>query len=180
MVSVSRKAWSAIEKTAVRSYYFDLTLCREFGTRQVTPFTPALPIVYALDEALKMIREEGLEERIQRHRTCAKAFYEAVEALRLTPFPDKKFRSNTVIAVNVPSGVDGDEVRKVMRERYKVVISGGTGKLKGSIFRIGCMGIISEAETISTINAFENALKDVKYPVEIGAGVEAAKQVFRQ
>ena len=180
MVSVSKKAWSAIEKTAVRSYYFDLTLYREFGARQVTPFTPALPIVYALDEALKMLREEGLEERIQRHRTCAKAFYEAVEALGLTPFPDEKFRSNTVIAVNAPSGVDGDEVRKVMRERYRVVISGGVGKLKGSIFRVGCMGIISEAETISTINAFENALKEVKYPVEIGAGVEAAKQVFRR
>jgi len=66
-----------------------------------------------------------------------------------------------------------------MKEHYKVEIAGGAGKIKQLIFRIGCMGTVSEAETMATVSAFENALKDLNYPVEIGAGVEAAHKVFR-
>lgn len=178
MVSVSDRAWEAVEKNVARPYYFDLIQMREFNARRETPFTPALPIFFALDEALHIIREEGLENRFKRHATCAKAFYEAVEALKLTPYPSEKVRSNTVIAINVPASVDNAKVGEVMKERYRVVIAGGMGKIKHSIFRIGCMGIVSEAETLSTINAFENALMDVNYPVKIGAGIEAARQVF--
>jgi len=178
MVSVSKKAWEVVEKASRRPYYFDLIAIREFAEKGHTPFTPALPLFYALDEALKMTREEGLEEKIERHTTCAKAFYKTLEALKMKPYPNEKVRSNTVIAVNVPSGVDGAKVREIMKERYKVVIAGGMGKLKTSIFRVGCMGIISETETLATINAFENVLNDVKYPVKIGVGIEAARQIF--
>ncbi len=83
-----------------------------------------------------------------------------------------------MIVVNVPSKVDCDKFRQIMRERYKVIIAGGLGKLRGLIFRIGCMGIISEAETLTTINAFENALADLNFPVDFGAGIEAARKVF--
>ena len=179
VVSVSKKAWEAVEKTSPRPYYFDLVLCREFDERKETPFTPALPIFYALDEALKMLSEEELGKRIQRHRSCAEAFYAALDALKLKPFPDEEFRSNTVIAVEVPTGVDGNMVQKIMREHYGVVIAGGMRKLKGLIFRIGCMGMISELETIATVNAFEKALNVAGYQVKANAGVEAAKQVFR-
>jgi aspartate aminotransferase-like enzyme len=179
VVSVSDKAWEAIEKNNSRPYYFDLIKAREFNVKNQTPFTPVLPVFYALDEALKIIREEGLENRFKRHATCAEAFYSGFEALKITPYPKKDVRSNTVIAVNVPSGVGCDEVRKVLRERYKVVIAGGMGRLKEHLFRVGCMGMISEAETLATINAFENALADLNYPVDAGAGVEAARGVFR-
>ena len=178
VISVGERAWEAIEKRATRPYYFDLMKHREFGERKETPFTPALPIFYALDESLKMIREEGLENQIKRHETCAKALYKAVEALKLTPYPNEKARSNTVIAINAPAGVNNADVRKIMEERYKVLIAGGMGKLRASIFRIGCMGIVSEAEILETLIAFENALMDVGYPVKIGAGIEAARQVF--
>ena len=178
MVSVSERAWETIRETAARPYYFDLIRFREFSEKKQTPFTPALPIFYALDEALKMIREEGLRERFRRHATCAEAFYEALEALKLKPYPDKDVRSNTVIAVNAPADVDDAEVRDVMKERYDVMIGGGMGKLKGSIFRIGCMGAISEAKTLQTIDALENALMDVGHKVDLGAGIEAAKKVF--
>jgi aspartate aminotransferase-like enzyme len=98
--------------------------------------------------------------------------------LNLEAYPSEKVRSNVVIAINVPPGVDGARVRKIMRENYDVEIAGGAGKTKKLIFRIGCMGIISEAETLATINAFENALKDLNYPVKMGFGVEEARKVF--
>lgn len=178
MVSVNDRAWEVIGKTASRPYYFDLAMMRDFIAKIETPFTPAMPLFYALDEALKMIREEGLEKRIKRHSTCAKAFYRAVEALKLKPLPNEKVRSNTVIAVNMPAGLDNTELRKIMREQHKVSVSGGQGKLKNSIIRIGCMGIISETETLLTLNALENALIALKHPVHVGTGIEAARQVF--
>jgi len=180
MISVSKRAWEAVEKKTVKpSYYFDLVSIRDYASRRETPFTPAIPLYYALDEALKMVREEGLEKRIQRHAKCARAFYTACEALDLKPYAEENARSNTVIAVNVPTGVDGAKVREVMRERYKVVIAGGMGKIRHLILRIGCMGIVSEAEALTTINALENALADLKHRVKIGAGIKAARQVFR-
>lgn len=178
MVSVSDRAWEVIEKTAARPYYFDLVKMREFSAKIETPFTPAIPLFYALDEALKMIREEGLEKRFKRHSTCARAFYRAVEALKLKPFANEKVRSNTVIAVNMPAEVDNTELRKIMREQHGVSVAGGQSKLKKLIIRIGCMGIISDNETIRTIDALEDALSALRYPVEVGTGVEAARQVF--
>jgi len=177
-ISVSEKAWETMRKTRARPYYFDLVRIREHHSRKETPFTPALHLYYALDEALKVIKEEGLENRFKRHATCAKAFYTALEAMRLKPYPKKEARSNTVIAINVPAGVDGAKVMEAMKERYKVVIAGGLGKITKLIFRVGCMGTVSEAEILTTVNAFENALADLKYPVKIGAGVEAARRVF--
>ena len=180
IVSVSQKAWEKIEKTKNKPMYFDLLRMKEYAAKKETPFTPALPIFHALNEALKIIHEEGLEKRFERHRKCAQAFYNAIEALGLTVFPkEKSIRSNTVIAVNVPENVEDNKVRSIMREKYKVLIAGGMGKLKGKIFRIGCMGIISQAEVLTTLNAFGNALKDVGYQLEIEKGLEAARKTFQ-
>jgi aspartate aminotransferase-like enzyme len=179
LVSVSKKAWEFVEKTNGRPYYFDLVEMRKFSERKETPFTPALPLFYALDEALKMLREEGLENRFKRHKVCSEAFYGAIDALGLKPFPDEKVRSPTVIAFNNPEGMDNAEVRKIMREKYGVMIAGGAGKLRDKIFRIGCMGIISEAETLLTINALENALAEKGYSVKKGASIESAREKLR-
>ncbi len=178
VISVSDKAWEAIEKNSNRPYYFDLMKARELSAKKATPFTPALPIFYALDEALKLIREEGLENRFKRHTTCAKAFYKGFEALKLVPYSKENVRSNTVIVIKVPSRVRGDKAIQTMKERYKVIIAPGMGKLRELVFRIGCMGIISEAETLATINAFENTLADLSVTVDFGAGIEAARKIF--
>jgi aspartate aminotransferase-like enzyme len=179
LISVGKRAWEAIERKSVKPpYYFDLVSIRDYASRKETPFTPAISLYYALDEALKMIKEEGLERRYQRHARCAKALYAACQAVGLKPYSVEDVRSNTVIAVNVPSGVDGGKLREIMRERYKVVIAGGMGKIKQSILRIGCMGTISEAEVFVTANALENALADLGQPVKLGTGVAAARQAF--
>jgi len=179
LISVSEKAWDVIEETQ-RPFYFDMLMMRSFSEKSETPFTPAVPLFYALDEALKIIREEGLENRFRRHRICSEAFYDAVEAMGLEPFPEESARSRTVIVFRKPGGVDDAAVRKIMDEKYGVVIAGGAGKLKGRTLRIGCMGMISETETILTVNALENALITSGYKTESGLGVEAARRRFRR
>ncbi len=179
MISVSERAWEVIEKTPARSYYFDLIEAKKHKVEKETPFTPALPLYYALNEALKIVKEEGLKKRIERHAICAKAFYEAIEAIGLKPFPKaESVRSNTVIAINAPQGVNVSEVLKLMDEKYGVVIAGGMGKLKRSMFRIGCMGMISQEEVMITINALERALNDVGFRLKLGEGIKAARSTF--
>ena len=153
---------------------------RRFSEKNETPFTPAVPLIYALDEALKIIREEGLEERFKRHKLCSGTFYDAFETMGLEIFPEREVRSPTVIALKKPAEVDNSRVREIMKERYNVVIAGGAGKLKEDLFRIGCMGTISEASVLQTIAALGNALTDVGYTVNTREGIEAAIQRFHK
>lgn len=179
LLSVSQKAWDAIAETRGKPMYFDLLKMRESAAKKETPFTPAIPLLYALDEALKMLREEGLDRRIERHRICAEAFYAAFKALGLSIFPEEEAeRSNTVIAVNVPKGVDEGAVRKIMSEKHGVLIAGGMDKLKGKIFRIGSMGIVSQDMVMATLNAFIRALEETGLQLDGKKGLEAAGEVF--
>jgi aspartate aminotransferase-like enzyme len=162
LISVSDRAWQTIESARSRAYYFNLSKIREFQKRWETPFTPALPLFFALDEALTMLKEEGLKKRIKRHLVCAEEFYRGIQELGLELFADEHCRSNTVIAVKNPAGVDDKDIRDSMRERYGVVIAGGMGKLKGTMFRIGSMGMVSEVEVEETLEALKGALSQLR------------------
>jgi len=179
LFSVSEKAWEIINRVR-RPFYFDMTMMRSFSQKSETPFTPAIPLFYALDEALKIIREERLENRFNRHKICSEAFYDAIEAMGLESFPEEAARSRTVIAFRRPEGIDGAAVRRIMDEKYNVVIAGGAGKLKESTLRIGCMGMVSESETLLTVNALEKALISLGHNIESGLGIEAARRRFHQ
>jgi len=179
LFSVSEKAWETIEKTQ-RPFYFDMVMMRKFSQKRETPFTPAIPLFYALDEALKIIREEGLKNRFRRHRICSEAFYDAIEAMGMKLFSEKNVRSRTVITFEKPKDLDGYALRKIMDEKYDVVIAGGAGKLKENTLRIGCMGTVSETETLLTVNALENALIELGYDIESGSGIEAARRKLHQ
>jgi aspartate aminotransferase-like enzyme len=162
LVSVSDRAWQTIENAKSPAYYFNLSKIREFQKHWETPFTPALPLFFALDEALNMLKEEGIENRIKRHLICAEEFYSGVQELGLELFADQHCRSNTVIAVKNPEGVPDKDIRDLMRERYGVVIAGGMGKLKGTMFRIGNMGIVSDVEVEETLEALKGALSHLR------------------
>jgi aspartate aminotransferase-like enzyme len=176
LVSVSQDAWNVVKKTKIGSVYFNFLKMKESLEKGETPFTPAIPIFYALDEALDMLQEEGLENRIKRHALCAEAFYSGLPALGLELFTQKAFRSNMVIAVKNPQGLDDKVLLNNLRRKYRVIISGGMGKLKGSTYRIGNMGSITPDEVIATIGCMGSALIDAGIKADIGAGISAARE----
>jgi aspartate aminotransferase-like enzyme len=179
LISVSEKAWDVIKK-APRCYYFDLQLCKQFwDENKETPYTPAVTLFFALDEALQMIREEGLEKRFKRHATCAHAMYAAVEAMGLECYARKQVRSNTVLAIKYPAGLDDKSFRGTLNKKYRVVIAGGMGKTKGQLFRIGVMGSVSEFEILATATAVESALIEHGHKLKPGEGTAAARAVFK-
>jgi aspartate aminotransferase-like enzyme len=177
ILSVSERAWK-IAETARRSYYFDLLEYKKFLQEYETPYTPAITLFYALDEALLMIKEEGLQARYNRHNLCARALYAGLEALGLEIFPAPEFRSQTVVAAKYPPNIDDKKFRELLREQYHVVVAGGMGKLKGNMFRIGVMGTVSRFEILTTLGAIESTLADLGHKFEYGSGSRAARDVF--
>ncbi|MDQ1279958.1 MAG: Alanine--glyoxylate aminotransferase family protein [Thermoproteota archaeon] len=178
-ISISDNSWKKIEKNGSQSFYFDLPKYKSYLQRKETPNTPCIPLYYALDEGLRMLNEEGLENRIIRHEKCANAFYTALEAIGLELFARKQYRSNTVIAFKNPRGVDAGAMRRMMIEKYGVEIAAGMGAVRETTSRIGSMGIVSAKEVEETVNALEKSLSSLGFKFESGSGVAAARHSLK-
>lgn len=180
--SVSDKAWALAEQATLPRYYWDWRKARKAIRQEqpTTPFTPAVSLTVALDAALKLMRDEGLDNLFARHRAMGRASREAVKALGLELFSPDDERSSSVTSVRVPAGVDDGKLRKLMRDKYGVQVAGGQGTMKGNIFRIGHCGYYNYSDIIVTLTALELALKELGQPVELGAGVARAEEVFAE
>ena len=178
--AVSDKAWEAADSAALPSYYFSFKEARksQSKTPPQTPYTPAITLVQALDEALKMVRAEGLEHIQERHRLFSRATRAAVEALGLELFA--KDLPTAVVATSVvsPAGVNSGDLVRLMRTEFGVFIAGGQGKAKGKIFRLGHVGFFDPFDITTQVAALELALLRLGCPVDIGAGVTAALEVL--
>ncbi|MBS7607981.1 MAG: alanine--glyoxylate aminotransferase family protein [Candidatus Bathyarchaeia archaeon] len=137
--------------------------------------TPAVNMIYALNEALKLVLEEGLENRFRRHFILAEAFRTAMEALNLKLVAERESAANTVSAIYYPEGVDDNQFRNKMKE-HGIVVAGTLGPLKGKGFRVGHMGNVNQNDIFATIAAIESTLKRLGCKVEIGKGVAAAQE----
>ncbi len=177
-LSVSPRAWDAVEKCSQPRFYFDLTAARRSLEDRQTPYTPAVNLFVGLREALAMVFEEGLENVYARHARLARAVRAAVGALGLRLFADPAYASNVDTAVDVPSGIDGAGLLGMMNDGYDITIAGGQGPLKGRIFRIGHVGYVFERDILATIAALELSLRRAGMPVELGTGVAAAQKEF--
>jgi aspartate aminotransferase-like enzyme len=161
-------------------YYFDWqrTVSGQRGDPPDSPFTPAVGLILALDVALGLIEEEGLEHVYQRHRLLGRATREAVKAHDLSLFGPEDENANVVTAIALPEGIDGAAVPKQMRDRYGVTIAGGQGKLKGKIARIAHCGYFGAFDILVTVAGLEMTLSELGYELELGTGVAAAQRVF--
>lgn len=158
IISLSDRIKVELEKNPPRNFYFNMPRYLKFAEKGETPFTPALPLFYALDEALNVVLEEGMQNRIARHKRCADSFYSILGRLGAKSFAKEDVRSNTVIPLLYPPGVDDLNFRKKLDEEYDVIVAGGFGEYKGKMFRIGCMGDINEKYLEQTVSAIEKVL----------------------
>jgi aspartate aminotransferase-like enzyme len=177
-VSVSPKAWQIIEKSTLPKYYFDFKAYKKALAKTDTPFTPAVNLMIALREALKIIKEEGLDVIFERHKKLAFAVRGAVKAMGLELFSPDAY-SDGVTAVKVPQGVDGEKLVKTMRDKYGVGIAGGQDELKGKIFRIATMGYITASDLVVCIATIETVLNEMGYKFQLGSGVRALEETLK-
>lgn len=180
-ISVSDRAWAAAEKARLPKFYWDLNKYKKGLLKEVSenpPYTPAVSLVMGQAEAINIIREEGLDNVFRRHKSFALAVQEGARALGLELLPEQKVSSYVITAIKAPEGVDIDQVRKIMNEKYNIMVTGGQKHLKGKIIRIGHCGYVSKFDIIKTFAAFEYALNEAGYSTEIGKSVSAVQRAF--
>ena len=170
-------------KTPVQSWYFDMTTALNYwGKERLYHHTPPVTLIFAMREALRLVLEEGLEARWERHRQNQQALVAGVEAMGLELFvKNPKDRLTTVTAVCVPDGVDDLTLRNQLLNEFDVEIAGGFGPVKGKIWRIGLMGYSAQRNNILLfLAALEKVLLEQGFQVPAGAGVGAAIRMYLQ
>jgi len=179
-ISISKEAKKYMIENPPASQYLNLKrYFKYYNDSFETPFTPAISLFYAYQEALNIILEEGIQNRIERHRKCANAFYSGLEALGFTPFADANSRSNVVIAVNYLPGIDDKKFRELISSEFKVLLAGGFGELKGKVFRVGCMGEVSSYHVMRTLSAISSSMSILGVP-PIKDGLSVANNILSQ
>jgi aspartate aminotransferase-like enzyme len=139
----------------------------------MTPFTPAVSVAFALQEGLRMIEEEGLDNVYSRHARLARATQSGLQALGFQLFARDGYRSNTVTSGVPPAGLDVAALRKTLHDKYGVVIAGGQGKMSGKMVRVGHLGAVAEGDVVQVIWAIEQALEELDIAPSDGRGVAA-------
>jgi len=176
-ISVSPKAYKLIEESKLPKYYFELKKAKKSLDKSDTVYTPAISLIVALGEALKLIKKEGLENIFKRHKMMASATRDALRALGFRLFSGTF--CNVLTSAYVPEGIDSTKLVKLMRDKYGVSVASGQAQLKGKIIRIAHLGYIQPADIIKGISVLEQALAELGCKVESGKGVAAAKKVFQ-
>jgi aspartate aminotransferase-like enzyme len=175
--ALSDKAWQHVATSRLPKYYFDLREERRCVAKNEAHFTPAVSIVVGLREVLRMLEAEGLANVYARHERLARATRAGVEALGLRSFA-RATPSPALTAVVAPPGIDSEKIVAAYAERHDITIAGGQGEMKGKVFRLGHMGYAVETDVLVALGVLEQVLAELGLPVDLGAAVRAAQQVF--
>lgn len=162
-ISVSPKAWSVIEQNkSKKAFYFDLLKYKKKFPDN--PWTSAISLIYALEESLNIIEEEGLENRINRHVDVARFCRKKTKKLSLELFPKpEESCSVTLTSIKKPQNIDVEALRKKISQEHNIMIAGGQNQLKGEIFRIGHMGIVGRKEVSKTLKVLKVCLEEMGF-----------------
>ncbi|MBF0473132.1 MAG: alanine--glyoxylate aminotransferase family protein, partial [Nitrospirae bacterium] len=176
-IAVSEKAWKKAETSKLPHFYFNLKAELKNIKENQTNFTSPVSLLIGLNEAIKQLKEEGLENVFKRHERLANATRAGIVAMGLKLYA-KEMPSNSVTAICAPDGIDGQEIYKILRDKYGITTAGGQGKAKGKIFRIAHLGYADTFDIISGLAAIEMTLKGLGHPITLGKGIAAAEEIL--
>ncbi len=174
-VALSAKAWSSLSDRP--RFYFDLAKERKGQAEGRSAWTTALSLVFALDQALAMIHDAGIERMLKQHALFAAATRAAVKAMGLELFAGSA-PSNALTAITVPAGMDGSRIVKRLRQRFGMFFAGGQDELKGKIIRFAHLGFVNRFDVLDGIAALEFVLAEEGFAFDLGSGVKQAMQVM--
>ena len=178
--SVSQVALETSARATAPRYVLDWERTRKAQAKLDAPFTPAVSIVRALDVALGLLLDEGLEAAFDRHARLGRACREGAKAMGLELFSPDEDRSAVVTAIRAPDGVDATEIVSTLRDRFGITIANGQGELKGKIFRIGHIGWFDVFDITTALAAVELVLADAGADIERGIAVTRALEAWAE
>ena len=171
-LAASERAWAVHKECQRPDFYFNWSTNRKSVLEYSTAFTPAVSLISGLKVALEMMKEEGLENIINRHTKIAKALRKALRAINLKLFvEDDSIASTSITAILPPENVSVPDIRKVLKNDYDIVVANGQNQLKDKIFRMGTLGFVSERDAITAVGALEATLHKLGHKFELGKGV---------
>ncbi len=176
-VAVSERAWRVIEENERPAFYLDLKRYRDQLANNSTPFTPAISLLFGLEQVLTMLEEEGLNQVYERHQMMKDMTRAAFRALDIPLLTSDEAASPTVTAIK-PNDFKAEALRNILKSKFGLATAGGQQHLKGQIFRIGHMGYCSPADVLQTISIIETALHKIGKSIELGKGTKAAQETL--
>ncbi len=179
-ISVSEKAWEASKTSDLPKFYLNLNSYKKSLHQNSNPFTPAVNLLFALDESLKMMREEGLSNIFKRHERHKQAISTAVKALGLDLFANENALSPSITAIKA-NNFDAEIFRKTIKEKYDILLAGGQDHLKGKIFRVGHLGYVNDKDIISAITVIGITLveQNTISAEQLGEAINLAKEKLK-
>jgi alanine-glyoxylate transaminase/serine-glyoxylate transaminase/serine-pyruvate transaminase len=180
ILGVSPKAIAAMETARLPRTFFDFKDMLTAYARGGYPYTPAVGLIAGLAHAIDLLETEGLDNVYARHHRLAEGVRRAVAAWGMTPYaksPD--LCSDTVTAVKVPEGCDGTALVQLAASKYGMAFGVGLGEVAGKVFRIGHLGMLTEAMVLSGLCVAEMCMADLGWPVKLGSGIAAAQEYYR-
>jgi aspartate aminotransferase-like enzyme len=178
-LSVSAKAWKLAETATLPHYYFNLKKEKKSGEAGESSWTPSTALILALGEALRYVKQTGMANLIKNAQLLAEATRAAVLKLGLELFAPGS-PGASVTAVKAPAGLDSGVIVKEFRSRFGAIIANGQGSMKGQIFRIAHLGYFDFMDLFAVVACLELILKANGVPVEFGAGVAAAEEIYQK
>lgn len=191
-IALSQRAWEAARSSNLPKFYFDLQKARKTLKEAQTPWTPAISLILGLDVALQMIRREDLRNVWARHERLGRGLRKGSSTLGLETF--SKCPSNSLTALNVPSGIDGEALRAQLRGRHGIIVAGGQDHLKGRIIRVAHLGYFNDEDIVAVVSALgmsvheclapsgkdQEAVPELRDRFDVGASVDTVLKEFRQ
>ena len=173
-VAMSDRAWTAYERSDLPKFYLDLGPYRKTAAKDSNPFTPAVNLYFGLEAALEMMQKEGLEAIFARHARHRDAAQAGMKAIGMPLFAAEGFGSPAITAV-APEGIDAEQLRKAVKEKFDILLAGGQDHLKGQVFRIGHLGYVCDRDVLTAVAAIEATLQaHGAHRGTFGSGVAAA------
>jgi aspartate aminotransferase-like enzyme len=176
MAAVGPRAWKATETARMPRFYLDLKRHRDTQVAGETPWTPAVAVMYQVDEGLRLMNEEG-DGVFARHAACAAMARAGLRAIGFELLADDRVASKTVTAARIPASLDWKAFNDGLKRRG-LVLAGGQGALKGKIFRLGHLGAVTTDDILAAIGVLEAAAVEQGMAVAPGAAVAAAQQAL--
>lgn len=173
-LAASERAWKCHEACQYPSFYFDWGAHKKAVLENTTPWTPAVNLIFALHEALKMMKKEGLENIYARHQKLALGLRAAVKALGLELLvKDDENASYAITSILPPHGISVPDIRNSFKKDFDIIVANGQNTLKDKIFRMGTLGFVSERDLITAVGSLEAVLLILGHKFEVGAGIKA-------